>query len=125
MVVGGGLLASKALEGMSDRHYQKKIFGEMFQAVPELRQEDRRQVEHAYSVLTQIAPKLARNPVSSGQIVKQLVNQGNVADVPTLKSLAETEQVHQNALRGRSAVQTLAPEIKQLAPLVADAMAPS
>ena len=87
----GGVAAGSLVDDMFKERKRKRAFEEMFDAVPELRREDKRKVTQAYTVLSQFAPTVALNPVAAGYIVKQIVNMGSMADVQTVQALVNTE----------------------------------
>jgi len=94
--IGLGLLGlaggKMVLKPYLDKRKQDNVFTEMHQVVPSLNEEDPSVVRNAFSVLNSFAPTVAKSPVAAGQIVKQLTNLGNVADVETVNALSEIEE---------------------------------
>jgi hypothetical protein len=90
IVMGGVYGASKFDQWLENRKETSRI-GDVLDAVPELRNEDEHRVQQAYDVVKSLAPSVASNPVAAGQVVKQLVNLGNLADVQTIEALTRSE----------------------------------
>ena len=108
-LVGGGLIgasmtlfteALKAIEGQiidwKDDLKKPKLFKEMMDLHPQLKEYDEMLVKKYYEALWHFSPIMAENPLAAGAYIRQAMSMHHVAGGPLPNSLNEVSSIHRN-----------------------------